>query len=111
MLINNKQYRTIWLHPEDPGKVQTFDQRKLPFKVEIVDISSPAEACEAIRSMLVRGAPLIGATGAFGLYLAAFHAPSSGGAEFSSTISYWHDRLTKARPTAVNLQRAVDRVF
>ena len=110
MLINNKHCKSIWLHPEDPGKVQTFDQRKLPFKVEIVDITTPADAFEAIRSMLVRGAPLIGATGAFGLYLAAYHFTSSEETDFSGYISTWHRKLLSSRPTAVNLQWALDRV-
>jgi methylthioribose-1-phosphate isomerase len=110
MLIQNKHYRSIWLHPSDPDIVQTFDQRKLPFEVVIVDLKSPDDAHQAIRSMLVRGAPLIGATGAFGLYLAVVDAEKRGIEMPSRWIQEWKQRLHEARPTAVNLRWALDRV-
>lgn len=111
MLIHNQHYHSIWLHPDNPAVVQTFDQRKLPFEVEIVDLKRPEDAFEAIRSMLVRGAPLIGATGAFGLYLAAIHARAEALANPAEYLYGWKTRLLSARPTAVNLQWALDRVY
>lgn len=111
MLIHKKHYRSIWLHPGNPGVVQTFDQRKLPFAAEIVDIETPQQACDAIRNMLVRGAPLIGATGAFGLYLATL---SNDGAAVNNRLQWlseWKEKLLSTRPTAVNLHWALDRVF
>ncbi len=110
MLINNRHYHSIWLHPDQPGIIQTFDQRKLPFKVEIVNLRTPEEAFNAICSMLVRGAPLIGATGAFGLYLAAIEAASMNSQDTLDHLRRWKERLSGARPTAVNLQWALDRV-
>lgn len=111
MLINNKPHHSIWLHPTDPAVVQTFDQRKLPFEIEIVDFRSPKDAYEAIRSMLVRGAPLIGATGAFGLYLAACKALTMPEELAQLYLQDWNDQLLSARPTAVNLQWALERVY
>ncbi len=111
MLIQKKHFRSIWLHPDDPGVVHTFDQRKLPFKVEIVDLRSPEDAFRAIRSMVVRGAPLIGATGAFGLYLSALEAKNKSSGKSAAYIEEWKNRLLSARPTAVNLQWAVNRVY
>jgi methylthioribose-1-phosphate isomerase len=110
MLINKKPYRSIWLHPDNPGVVQTFDQRKLPFAVEIVNLATPQHAFDAIRSMLVRGAPLIGATGAFGLYLAALEYKAMK-AKTAGYLAEWRDKLLSARPTAVNLQWALERAF
>ncbi len=111
MLIGNKAFRSIWLHPDNPGVVQTFDQRKLPFRVEIVDLSSPQDAFDAIRSMLVRGAPLIGATGAFGLYLATLSQEREAVQDRMQWLAQWKSRLLSARPTAVNLQWALERVY
>ena len=71
MLINGTPYRTIWLDSDDPKIVQIIDQRVLPHRFEITALRTVDDAIEAISDMAVRGAPLIGATGAFGLYLAA----------------------------------------
>lgn len=108
MLINGKQYRSIWLDREDPSLVQTFDQRLLPFEVKIVDLRTADDAYEAIKSMLVRGAPLIGATGAFGLYIAALECPEI---DFIETLKSRADYLKSARPTAVNLAFAIDKLL
>jgi methylthioribose-1-phosphate isomerase len=109
MRIANTHYQSIWLDPEDPGVVRTFDQRKLPFEVEVVTLRTPEEACDAIGSMLVRGAPLIGATGAFGLYLAAMQCTDPVNAP--DELLHWKAILGATRPTAVNLHWALDRVF
>jgi methylthioribose-1-phosphate isomerase len=110
MLINDIHHRSIWLHPENPAVVRTFDQRRLPWEVVVVDLTGPEDAFDAISSMLVRGAPLIGATGAFGLYLAALQADVMADVEGQEFIRSWHRKLLSARPTAVNLQWALDRV-
>jgi methylthioribose-1-phosphate isomerase len=111
MLINNKHTHSIWLHPGNREVVQTYDQRLLPWEVKVVDLIAPEDAFEAIRSMLVRGAPLIGATGAFGLYLAALQVKTLTITAASAYLSEWKDKLLSARPTAVNLQWALERVY
>jgi len=111
MLIRNQHYQSIWLHPDDPSVVQTFDQRRLPFSVELYDMRCPEEAFGAIATMVVRGAPLIGATGAFGLYLASLQLPDDQKENPLPWLAIWRDRLLSARPTAVNLRWALDRVF
>src|SRR5882757_7141323 len=67
--VDGKPFRSIWLEP-DGWSVAAIDQRRLPHEFIITRMTSAADAGEAIRSMLVRGAPLIGATAAFGVALA-----------------------------------------
>ncbi|NEW84344.1 MAG: S-methyl-5-thioribose-1-phosphate isomerase, partial [Mariniphaga sp.] len=69
MRVNGKNYHTIWVHPQDKTIIQVIDQRKIPFEFQIIDLKTTADTFEAIKSMTVRGAPLIGVTGAFGIYL------------------------------------------
>lgn len=102
MLIDGKPYRTIWLDPDDPHIVRIIDQRLLPHRFEIAALESVDDAIAAIADMVVRGAPLIGATGAFGLYLAAINGEG---------LDQAAERLKAARPTAVNLAWAVDRMM
>ena len=64
-------FRTIWLAPHDPRVVQVIDQRRLPHEYAVLDLERWQDGRDAIREMAVRGAPLIGATAAFSLYLAA----------------------------------------
>jgi methylthioribose-1-phosphate isomerase len=111
MLIQNQHHHSIWLHPDNPAVVQTFDQRCLPFSVELFTMRRPEQAYDAIASMVVRGAPLIGATGAFGLYLATLQVPDEESYNPLPWLARWRDRLLSARPTAVNLRWALDRVF
>ena len=73
MRIGDTHYRSIWLD-ENPGVIRVIDQRKLPFEFEIMDLLSLEDACFAIREMVVRGAPLIGVTAAYGLYLAGLNS-------------------------------------
>ena len=75
MRIHGTHYRTIWIE-EDPGVVNVIDQRFLPFEFRILELKSAKDAYDAIAGMAVRGAPLIGVTAAFGLYLAAFRSDS-----------------------------------
>ncbi|MGD9236512.1 MAG: S-methyl-5-thioribose-1-phosphate isomerase, partial [Desulfobacterales bacterium] len=108
MMVDGKDLRTIWLSPDEKS-VKIIDQRRLPHELVLIDLKTVDDAITAIREMAVRGAPLIGATGAYGVYLAAVNAPRN-----SSENSYWLaecDRLKSARPTAVNLAWAVDRVL
>ena len=69
MKVDGKHFRSIWLEP-DGWSVGAIDQRRLPHEFIIARIETAQAAADAIRSMLVRGAPLIGATAAFGMALA-----------------------------------------
>jgi len=104
MLINNTNYQTIWLKEE--GKVQVIDQRRLPFEFIIQDLKTLEDAWQAIREMVVRGAPLIGVTASFGLYLALIEEKNE--LFWSERLHDRADYLRTARPTAVNLSFAVD---
>jgi len=84
---------------------KTIDQRLLPFQNKIVEISTLFEAREAISDMIVRGAPLIGVTAAYGMFLAARKLSSS---DFEMEMHRAADFLKSSRPTAVNLAFAVD---
>ena len=99
-------FRTIWLNPGDPSIVQIIDQRKLPHDYCVHDLTSWQDGLEAIDDMYVRGAPLIGATAAWSLYLAAFHGKPAG-----DTVREAATQLLTSRPTAVNLGWAVERVL
>jgi methylthioribose-1-phosphate isomerase len=87
------------------GRVRLIDQRALPGRLRYVECASPSEVVRAIRDLVVRGAPAIGATGAYGVALAATRARSE------SQVHRDAARLRTARPTAVNLARGVDRVL
>ena len=106
-----RDFRTIWPHPDDPGIVQIIDQRQLPHRFVVHDLESCADGAYAISEMLVRGAPLIGATAAWSLYLAAVEAQEAspelaGQRDFIRTAA---STLGEARPTAVNLRWAIER--
>jgi len=107
MNVNNKPYQTIWLHPGDATIVQTIDQRQLPFEFRIVDLTCFEDARSAIAGMVVRGAPLIGVTAAFGMYLAMLDHRSH--EDLNSYLQNCANRLKSTRPTAINLSYAVDR--
>jgi methylthioribose-1-phosphate isomerase len=104
-----EEFRTIWLKPDDPNVVQIIDQRKLPHKYVVADLKNYRDGAVAIRDMKVRGAPLIGATAAWSVYLAAI--------EFSDDknpavrIGAAARRIGATRPTAINLRWALDRVM
>ena len=106
MKINNKEYQTIWLDENDPGNVCVIDQQKLPFFFEIKNLRSVDDVYEAIENMTVRGAPLIGAAGAFGLYLATLEITSH--TDIRDHLSNAARYLISCRPTAVNLSWAVN---
>ncbi len=108
MRIKGKHYRSIWVSPDNPRQVQTFDQRKIPFKITIETWESYKDAVRAIKEMHVRGAPLIGVSGAYGLYLATLEAPEDNPLPFLEKAK---TELENARPTAVNLSWAVNKVW
>lgn len=109
MNINGKPFRTIWVHPGDPGAIQVIDQRFLPHQWVVEDIRDVEGMVWAIRDMHVRGAVLIGVAAAYGMYLAALRAPRT--EEFGSVLLEAAQRLKAARPTAVNLAWAVDKML
>ncbi|ATQ70241.1 MULTISPECIES: S-methyl-5-thioribose-1-phosphate isomerase [Methylosinus] len=102
MRIQSRHYRTIWPHAD--GTVEAIDQTLLPHRFETRRLAALDDAVAAIATMVVRGAPLIGVTGAYGLALAAAADPAD------SAIEEAHARLAAARPTAVNLRWALDRL-
>ncbi len=103
MRIDGRDSRTIWLN-RDGRSVDVIDQAVLPHRLALKTLGSAAAAAEAIRDMTVRGAPLIGATGAYGLALAMAEDSSD------QSLSFAYDLLLISRPTAVNLRWALDRM-
>ncbi len=102
MLIHGRPTRTIW--PAADGTVEIIDQTRLPHAVEIVRLTGLADSVRAIADMLVRGAPLIGATAGWGLALALRQDASDAG--LARAVA----ELAASRPTAVNLAWALERV-
>jgi methylthioribose-1-phosphate isomerase len=101
MKVDGKHFRSIWLEP-DGWTVGAIDQRKLPHQFVVAQLDTVEAAADAIRSMLVRGAPLIGATAAFGMAL-AMRAHAS-----DTAIDRAYQLLIATRPTAINLKWALD---
>ncbi len=101
MRVDGQAYRTIAFDAQEQC-VRIIDQTRLPHHFETLALTSLDQACHAITSMQVRGAPLIGVTAAFGVYLALR------GGEHSLALIY--ERLLATRPTAVNLRWALERV-
>ncbi|MDH3615795.1 MAG: S-methyl-5-thioribose-1-phosphate isomerase [Gammaproteobacteria bacterium] len=106
MAQSGEDFRTIWLKPDDPSVVQIIDQRLLPHEYHVHDLHSWQDGLEAIADMYVRGAPLIGATAAWSLYLAALTGPDPDAAVREAAAA-----LLNSRPTAVNLHWAVERII
>lgn len=106
MQIQGKSYHTIWLKNDNPKVIQIIDQRQLPHRLVIENLKSVAQVARAIKDMHVRGAPLIGATAAYGMYLACLEAPD--GFLFDDYIQNAATQLKNTRPTAINLAWAVD---
>lgn len=99
-----KRSQTIWFNREK-NLIETIDQRYLPFQNLIVEIRTLDESRSAISEMIVRGAPLIGVTAAYGMYLAGLNFS---GDDFLAEMKRAADWLKSSRPTAVNLAFAVD---
>jgi methylthioribose-1-phosphate isomerase len=103
MKVNGTAYRSVW-RATDKSSVEAIDQTCLPHEFRVVRLKSIEEVARAIQSMVVRGAPLIGATAAYGMALAMHADPSD------TQLQQAHDVLLAARPTAVNLRWALDRM-
>ncbi len=101
MKVDGRHFRTIWVEP-DGRTIGAIDQRRLPHEFVIERLTDCDAAAEAIRSMLVRGAPLIGATAAYGVAL-AMRADAS-----DAALDRAREKLMGARPTAINLKWALD---
>src|SRR5258705_10056474 len=101
MKVEGKHFRSIWLEPEG-WTVGAIDQRLLPHDFAVARLADCDAAADAIRSMLVRGAPLIGATAAYGMAL-AMRADSS-----DASLDHACKTLIATRPTAINLKWALD---
>jgi methylthioribose-1-phosphate isomerase len=101
MKVHGKAQRTIWLN-DDGWSVGIIDQTKFPHRFETVSLKSMSEAAHAIKDMLVRGAPLIGATAAYGMALAMRENTSD------AFMKQSYDVLHETRPTAINLRWALD---
>ncbi|MGA8708705.1 MAG: S-methyl-5-thioribose-1-phosphate isomerase [Steroidobacteraceae bacterium] len=103
MRVAGTHYRTIW--PTASGAVRVIDQSRLPFAFATLDLESLDDAAHAIRAMVVRGAPLIGATAAYGMALALRHDASDSSLEAAA------HSLRATRPTAHNLAWALERML
>jgi len=103
MKVNGTPFRSLWWDP-DPQALQIIDQRWLPHEFRIQQLDTLADYCIAITDMHVRGAPLIGATAAYGMAFALRQDPSS--AAMDSAYALLH----ATRPTAINLKWALDRM-
>ncbi|MGC9396260.1 MAG: S-methyl-5-thioribose-1-phosphate isomerase [Anaerolineae bacterium] len=97
-----------WL---EEGKLRLIDQRRLPQKLTYCDYTDYHEVAAAIREMVVRGAPAIGITAGYGMALAAFYSPASDTKALRAALQTADAILRAARPTAVNLFWALDRVL
>src|SRR5580693_3654011 len=102
MKINGTHYRSVWPIGEDSFGI--IDQTKLPHEFVILTLKTWQDAAHAISSMQTRGAPLIGAVGAYGLALAMREDASD------ENLAKVHDALAETRPTAINLRWALGRM-
>ncbi|MGE4166873.1 MAG: S-methyl-5-thioribose-1-phosphate isomerase [Xanthobacteraceae bacterium] len=101
MRVNGRSYRTIWIG-DDGHSVEIIDQTRLPHQFVVVSLRTLADAAHAIKSMQVRGAPLIGVAAAYGICLAVAADASD------EALDRAYDTLLATRPTAVNLRWALD---
>jgi methylthioribose-1-phosphate isomerase len=102
--IDGKPYRSVWVDEEDGWSVRIFDQTKLPWSLEILRLTGEEQVAHAIRTMQVRGAPLIGAVAAYGVALALRRDAST------AALDGVCDGLARTRPTAINLRWALERM-
>lgn len=108
MKIGNKHYRSIWVKPDNPFEVLVIDQQKLPHELVIRELKHPDDFVHAIKDMVVRGAPLIGITAAYGLYSALLNSKAQN-AEINLQRAY--NDILATRPTASNLKWALQKQF
>lgn len=109
MKVNGKHYRSLFESNDKPLEITVVNQQLLPFRFELKSTSSYLELVEFIKDMTVRGAPLIGLTGAYAMCLAIdeFRTYSN----FHNIIADIKEYISSARPTAVNLRWAVGKIF
>lgn len=93
------------------GTIVTIDQTRLPFETVTLRIETIDTLAEAIKSLRIRGAPLLGAAGAFGMALAIFHSKAKDFSELQAELEKTAAVLKSTRPTAVNLFWGIDRVL
>ncbi|GCE84740.1 methylthioribose-1-phosphate isomerase [Komagataeibacter diospyri] len=105
MKIDNVSYRSVWVDTDDGWSVRIFDQTRLPWSLDILRLTERDQVAHAIRTMQVRGAPLIGAVAAYGLALALRQDSSDAAMERDAAL------LAATRPTAVNLGWAIRRML
>lgn len=105
MNVNGQHYRTIWLKESDHSIIEIIDQRWLPHEFIIEELTTVEGVATAIKDMHIRGAGLIGATAAYGMYLACLTA--NGNSQFNNEIDRFAAMLLNTRPTAVNLSWAI----
>ncbi|PKN80683.1 MAG: S-methyl-5-thioribose-1-phosphate isomerase [Candidatus Cloacimonetes bacterium HGW-Cloacimonetes-1] len=105
MQINGKEYRSVWY---EDNRVFMINQNLLPFRFEIASFGSYEEVVVAIQNMTVRGAPAIGAAGAYAMALATATAPED---KYRSYLRQAHAALIAARPTAIDLNNGVSYVY
>ncbi|MGX9965589.1 S-methyl-5-thioribose-1-phosphate isomerase [Roseomonas sp. F4] len=104
MKIDGISYRSVWVEPSDGWSIRIFDQTRLPWSLDILRLTDVAQVAQAIRSMQVRGAPLIGAVAAYGVALALRQDAST------ENLDRVVAELGATRPTAINLRWALARM-
>ena len=104
MKVNNKNMQTIWMD-NNSENIKIIDQRLLPFELKIQELNSLKDVIFAIKEMQVRGAPLIGVTASYGMYLS-----SKIDSSYENLIKTGEE-LINTRPTAVNIEWAVKKNF
>jgi methylthioribose-1-phosphate isomerase len=109
MKVGEREYRSIWLDEDKASTVIVIDQRRLPFSFDLMELRSVDDVCMAISTMAVRGAPLIGAAAAWGIWLSFLEHRNE--QNISESVLNDAARLKATRPTAVNLAWAVDRMM
>jgi len=105
MKVGGVAYRSAWIDPGDGWSVHIIDQTKLPWSLDVLRLTTRDQVAHAIRTMQVRGAPLIGAVAAYGLCLALRVDASTDAMERDAAM------LAETRPTAINLRWALDRML
>jgi len=113
LIVNDRPYQSIWLDENDQSSVRFINQQVLPFEFRVDTLRSSTDVTDAIREMKVRGAPLIGAAAAFGIYLACLEAKSEENTQndpFEFVQRKAHE-IKNLRPTAINLEWSVNRLL
>ncbi len=106
MEIKGRAFRSIWMDPANLSEVKIIDERHLPHELVIERLLTVKDAATAIRDMHIRGAPLIGITAAFGMYLAGLELGDD--PDYDRKLMAAADVLRETRPTAVNLSWAIE---